>query len=208
MSTEWDSASTTASASATSKRKQKVQWPTNVEQKLIEIWADVLERFGSIVVTKKAKARKAAELLNEYTTTEGTNVQFTPEEVVAKVDNMSAKAKRFCSQFQRPKETGRATDDDDLSIDVEAAAMAWPNFKTFFDVFKTHPTLGSGIADDASEAQPPLEMSHLSEACLQNDISSKASSRPTTPTSAVIDVSSDHDGDERKRRPKTNKNTS
>ena len=38
-------------------------------------------------------------------------------------------------------------------------------------------------------------MSHLSEASLQNDISSKASSRPTTLTSAVIDVSSDHDGD-------------
>ena len=65
-------------------------------------------------------------MLNEYTT-EGANVQFTPEEVVAKVDNMSAKAKRFYSQFQRPKETSRATDNDDLSIDVEAAGMAWPN---------------------------------------------------------------------------------
>ena len=174
----------------------------------------MLEHFGSVMVTKKANAGKAAELLNEYTTTEGANVQLTPEVVVAKVDNMSAKAKRFNSQFQRPKETGRATDDDDLFIDVEAAAMAWPNFKTFFDVFKTHATLGPGIADDASEAQPPLEMSHLSEASLQNDINSKASSRPTTSTSAVIDVSSHHDGDEdlqprtkieRKGRPKTNK---
>ncbi len=39
-------------------------------------------------------------------------------------------------------------------------------------------------------------MSHLSEASLKNDTSSKASSRPTTPASAVIDVSSDYDGDE------------
>ena len=49
--------------------------PINVEQKLlIEIWADVLERIGNIMVTKKAKARKAAELLNEYTTTEAFKV--------------------------------------------------------------------------------------------------------------------------------------
>ena len=53
MSTERDPASTTASASATSKRKQRVQWTTNVEQKLIEIWAVVIERFGSVMVTKK-----------------------------------------------------------------------------------------------------------------------------------------------------------
>ena len=53
MSTELDIASTTASASATSKRKQKLQWPTNVEQELIKIWVDVLQRFGSVMVTKK-----------------------------------------------------------------------------------------------------------------------------------------------------------
>ena len=65
---------------------------------------------------------------------------------------------------------------------------------------------GPGIADDASEAQPPLEMSHLYRlvSSLQNDISSKASSRPTTPTSAVINVSSDHDADE-ELQPRTKK---
>ena len=115
----------------------------------------MLERFGSVMVTKKAKARKAAELLNEYTTTEDANVQLTPKEVVAKVDNMSAKAKRFYSQFQRPKETGHATDDDDLSIDVEAAAMAWPNFKTFLMSSRLIQRLGLALQ------MMPVKHSHL-----------------------------------------------
>ena len=62
-----------------------------------------------------------------------------------------------------------------------------------FGVFKTHPTIGPGIADNASEAQSPPGMLHLSEAFLQNNIRSKA---PNTLNSAVIDVSNDHDGGE------------
>ena len=67
---------------------------------------------------------KAADLFNEYARTEVPGVQYTADEVLAKVNNIAAKVKKFYCQYQRPRETGRAADDNDLSIDVEAAAMA------------------------------------------------------------------------------------
>ena len=84
-------------ASTTSRRKQKAQWRSDVEQKLIETWVHVLERFGGAMVKKRAKAKKAADLLNEYARTEVPGVQYTADEVLAKVNNIAAKAKKsYC----------------------------------------------------------------------------------------------------------------
>ncbi|XP_062500327.1 uncharacterized protein LOC134177566 [Corticium candelabrum] len=134
------------------KRKQKVQWPEEAERKLIEVWADVLQRYSGAMIKKKAKAQKAADILNTYVEDElPGGLQYSAEEVLAKIDNVVAKARRFYNKFPRQKETGRPASDDDIAVDVEAASLAWPNFQTFYDVFRNHPSLGPGTADDSSE---------------------------------------------------------
>ena len=68
-------------------------------------------------------------------------------------------------------------------------------------MFKNHPTLGAGVADAAASegavgsSLPDIgTTSHLSEASSHVAVISKPPSRPVTPTSAVVDVSSDNDG--------------
>ena len=134
------------------KAKAEVQWPEEAERKLIEVWADVLQRYSGAMIKKKAKAQKAADILNTYVEDElPGGLQYSAEEVLAKVDNVVAKARRFYSKFPRQKETGRLASDDDVAVDVEAASLAWPNFQMFYDVFRNDPSLGPGAADDSSE---------------------------------------------------------
>ena len=133
----------------------------DAERKLIEIWAEVLHRFSGSTTKKKAKSQKAADLLNDYARQELPGITYSVDEVLAKVDNISAKARRFYTQYQLPKETGLAADDEDLDIDVEAAVLSWPNFQVFLNVFRNHPTLGpAGAADDSSQFAPTEQTFH------------------------------------------------
>ena len=81
------------------------------------------------MIKKKAKAQKAADILNTYVKDElPGGLQYSAEEVLATIDNVVAKARRFYNKFSRQKETGRPASDDDIAVDVEAASLAWPNF--------------------------------------------------------------------------------
>ena len=201
--------------STTSKRRQKAHWPVDAERKLIEIWAEVLHRFSGSMTKKKAKAQKAADLLNDYARQELPGISYSVDEVLAKVDNISAKARRFYTQYQRPKETGRAADDEDLGIDVEAALLSWPNFQVFLNVFRNHPSLGPGAADDSSQVAPTEQTfsprtvtedsSHLAVASC--DISAPPS-RPVTPANAPTEGSDTDDTVEYEPRTKKKKKQS
>lgn len=135
------------------KTRAKAQWSADAERKLIEVWADVLVRFGGTMIKKKAKAQKAADRLNEYVRRELLGVDYSADEVLAKIDNITAKARKYYTIYQRPRETGRSADEDDIFIDLEAAVMAWPNFETFYHVFRHHPTFGPGASDDSCDAE-------------------------------------------------------
>lgn len=94
------------------------------------VWADML-RFLGAMIKKKAKAQKAADVFNEYVRRELPGTEYSNDEVPAKIDNITAKARKYYTIYQRPRETRRGVDEDDISIDLEAAVMAWPNFRTF-----------------------------------------------------------------------------
>ena len=101
------------------KRKQKVQWPEEAEQKLIEVWADIL---------------------NAYVEDElPTGLQHSAEEVLAKIDNVFDKARRFYDKFPRQKETWLPARDNGIAVDVEVASLLWPIFQTFYDVLGITP---------------------------------------------------------------------
>ena len=91
--------------SMTSKQMQKAHWPVDAERKLIEIWAEVLHRFSCSMTKKKAKAQKAADLLNDYARQELPGISYSVDEVLTKVDNISAKARMFYAQYQQTMTT-------------------------------------------------------------------------------------------------------
>ena len=47
-------------------------------------------------------------------------------------------------------ETGKEYSQGDAYLNMEVAEAAWPNFKTFFERFKNHPTLGPGSVEDSA----------------------------------------------------------
>ena len=51
--------------------------------------------------------------------------------------------------YQKKEETGREYTDGDAELDIEAAEICWPNFKTFYARFKDHPSLGLEAVEDS-----------------------------------------------------------
>ena len=57
---------------------------------------------------------------------------------------------------QKKGETGKKITDEDIEIDLEAAELAWPYFKTFYGRFKSHPSLGPGTVEDSTYVVSPV----------------------------------------------------
>jgi hypothetical protein len=147
-----------ASIKVATSTKKRIRWDTEAERKLIEIWAEILEKYDGKMMTRKNKEEMATKKLNVYVNTELSRaVDYTTTEVHNKIDSLTKKGRQFYKQYQKKGETGKEVTDGDVEVDIEAAIVAWPNFKTFLDKFKNHPALGPGVVDDA--ATTPLNNS-------------------------------------------------
>ena len=92
-------------------------------------------------MTRKLKEEMATKQLNDYVNKElGRAGEYTRSEVHNKIDSLTKKGRLFYKQYQKKGETGKEVDDDDIDINIEAATVAWPNFKTFLDKFRNHPS--------------------------------------------------------------------
>ena len=131
-----------------------MKWDSNVERKLIDIWADILEEFESKLITRKKKEAIATTCLNVYVSEElSRDDQYTEKEVCNKIDTIMKKGKGMYINYQKKGETGKEYTQDDAPFNLEAAEAAWPNFKTFFERFKDHPALGPGSVEDSAMPQ-------------------------------------------------------
>ena len=121
-----------------------------MEAKLIELWADVLDKYNGKIMAKKSKEKIVTQQLNDYCDQVVSLQPFSVSDVRNKIDSIVKKAKGIYAQYRLPKETGCETDDADIALDEEAAKLAWPNFAVFIAHFRNHPSLGPGSVDDAS----------------------------------------------------------
>ena len=123
-----------------------------MERKLIDIWADILEELDGKMMTRKIKEAIATARLNVYVSNElNWSEQYMEKEVCNKVD-MIIKGKAMYVSHQKKEDTGRECTQDDVDLNMEAAEATWPNFKTFFGHFKSHPALGPGGVEDSGES--------------------------------------------------------
>ncbi len=68
--------------------KRRVQWDTDSEQKLIEIWADVLGRYNGKMMARKLKEEMVTKQLNDYVNKElGRAREYSRSEVRDKIDS-------------------------------------------------------------------------------------------------------------------------
>ena len=132
-------------------KKPRVKWDSEVERKLIDIWADIIEEFDSKLITRKKKEAIATTRLNVYVSQELNRAeQYTEKEICNKIDTIMKKGKSMYVNYQKKGETGKEYSQGDADLDTEAAVAAWPNFKTFFERFKDHPALGPGSVEDSA----------------------------------------------------------
>ena len=81
--------------------KQKFQWPSEAEKKLIEVWYEVLARLQGHMIMKKAKRWKVANLLNPNVQKEFNLPPYSEAEALSKVNNLASKARRFYESRRR-----------------------------------------------------------------------------------------------------------
>lgn len=128
-----------------------MKWTADVERKLIDIWADILEEMDGKMMTRKKKESIATVRLNAYVTQElDSDQQYTEKSVCNKIDSLMKKGKAVYVNYQKKGETGKEFTQDEAELDLEAAEMAWPNFSTFYNRFKDHPSLGPGSVEDSA----------------------------------------------------------
>ena len=66
-------------------KKPQAKWDSDVERKLIDIWADILEEFDGKLITRKKKEAIATTRLNGYVSEElSRDDQYTEKEVCNK----------------------------------------------------------------------------------------------------------------------------
>lgn len=134
---------------ATSEKKQKVKWDPEAERRLIDIWADILTETNGKMLSRKKKEVIATTRLNDCLKTLHFDTQYTEKAVCHKIDSVVKKGKQMYTMYQKKGETGKEYTDDTDTIDLDSAKICWPNFETFYDRFKDHPSLGPGNVDES-----------------------------------------------------------
>ena len=96
------------------------------------------------MLTWKKKDAIVTVCLKEYVNEE---LNRSEKAVSNKIDSIMKKGKQMYVAHQKKGETGKEYTHE--GIDLEAAELAWPNFKTFL-LIKDHPALGPGAVDDSA----------------------------------------------------------
>lgn len=176
-------------------KKCRAKWDSNVEKRLIDIWADILQVFDGQMMTRRKKEGLATQRLNTYVSEELSRPEtYTEREVSNKIDTIIKKGKGMYSIHQKKGETGKEYTPEDLDLDVDAAIVCWPNFKTFFERFKEHPALGPGSVDDSTISIATASATALQEVV---ELDSGSSSRCQSGLSeSLLDVSSASEDDD------------
>ena len=125
-------------AVAAGAKRLKAKWDSEAERKIIDIWADILKEFNGKMLTRKKKEAIATVRLNEYMNEElNRSEQYSEKAVCNKIDSIMKKGKQMYVAYQKKGETGKEYTQEEIDLDMEAAELAWPNFKTFLLVLKT-----------------------------------------------------------------------
>ena len=115
-----------------------------------------MEEFDDTMTTRKIKETIATMRLNTYISEEHKRMeQYTKKAVCNKIDWIIKKGKQMYVCYPKKGEMGKEYTQEEAEMDLEAAELAWLNFKTFYSRFKDHPTLGPGSVDDSTVTPGP-----------------------------------------------------
>ena len=116
-------------------KRSKAKWDSEAERKIIDIWADILEEFNGKMLIRKKEAIVTVRL-NRYMNEDlNRSEQYSKKAVCNKIDSIMKKGKQMYVAYQKKGETGMEYTQEEIDLDMEAAELAWPNFKTFFYSF-------------------------------------------------------------------------
>ena len=91
-------------------KKPRVKWDSEVERKLIDIWADIIEEFDGKLITRKKKEAIATTRLNVYVSQELNRAeQYTEKEICNKIDTIMKKGKSMYVNYQKRGRQARST---------------------------------------------------------------------------------------------------
>ena len=77
-----------ASIKVATSTKKRIRWDTEAKRKLIEIWAEILEKYDGKMMMRKNKEEMATKKLNVYVNTELSRAaDYTTTEVHNKIDS-------------------------------------------------------------------------------------------------------------------------
>ena len=87
---------------ATKSKKPRAKWDSEMEKRLIDVWADILEKFGGKMLKRKKKEAIATMHLNAYVSEELDRPgKYSENEVSNKLDSVIKKVKVMHVNYQR-----------------------------------------------------------------------------------------------------------
>ena len=130
-------------------KKPRVKWDSEVERKLIDIWADIIEEFDSELITKK-KEVIATTWLNFYVYHELNRAeQYTEKEICNKIDTIMKNEKSMYINYQKRGDRQGLQPRRCRSWHGSSRGCL-AKLKAFFERLKDHPALGPGLAEDSA----------------------------------------------------------
>ena len=181
---------------ASGSKQRRAKWTADIERRLIDIWADIIQEFGGKMITQRKKEAIATTRLNVYVSEElGRTDLYSEKAVYNKIDTVMKKGKGMYVTYQKKGETGREYTEEDAELDIEAAEICWPNFKTLYARFKDHPSLGPGAVEDSLTPSPSTGVASKNVVGDEpEDADIPEVSRP--PSTSVADSVSEEDEDD------------
>ena len=174
----------------------RAKWTADIERRLIDIWADIIQEFGGKMIMRKKKEAIATTRLNAYLSEELGRMDLYSEKAVCnKIAMIMKKGKGMYVTYQKKGEMGREYIEGDAELDIEAAKISWPNFKTVYARFKDHPCLGPRAVEDSLTPSPSTSVPFKNVVGDKpEDTDTPEVSRP--PSTSVADSGSEEDEDD------------
>ena len=107
-------------------KQARAKWTADIERRLIDIWANIIEEFGGKMITEKKKETIATTWLNAYLSEELGRTDLYSEKaqtICNKIDMVMKKGKTMYVTYQKKGETGREYTEEDAELDIEAAEI-------------------------------------------------------------------------------------
>ncbi len=130
----------------------RVKWDSEVERKLINIWADIIEELAGKLIRRKKKEAIATTWPNVSISQELNRAeQYTEKEIYNKIDTIMKKEKSMYVNYQQKGETGKEYSQGDAALTWKRQRLPGQTLRHLWAIQRSSsigPWISGGLSSD------------------------------------------------------------